>query len=244
MTHRTECTATRSRIPVWAAVPYKGWPNGKGRLAGVLAPEERAALSLAMLADVVDALRRTPDIERVLIVTSDADAVATVAVGGIEHVPEHDEGGPDTPIGLNAALTLVQRQASRGRAGRLLVVPADVPLVAPDDLTALLAARLDDGRIPDVTLAPDGVEDGTNALLLTPPECITPRFGVGSFAMHQRLAYVHGRSVVVVRRPNLARDVDRPTDLIEIVTDRLGVGRAVEWLRRAGIAERLRIVHA
>ena len=52
---------------VWAAVPFKGPVGSKRRLAGLLGPDARARLSLAMLDGVLEALLSVTGIDRVLL---------------------------------------------------------------------------------------------------------------------------------------------------------------------------------
>jgi 2-phospho-L-lactate guanylyltransferase len=87
---------------------------------------------------------------------------------------------------------------------RVLLVPGDCPALDPAEVAALL------GRTAPVVIVPDRHGTGTNALLLTPPDAITPSFGTGSFARHSALA--GGRAEVAAVR-TLGLDVDTPDDL-------------------------------
>ena len=67
-------------------------------------------------------------------------------------------------------------------ADRVLLVPGDCPSLDPGEVSALLA------RTEPVVIVPDRHGQGTNALLLTPPDVMAPAFGEGSFARHAALA--------------------------------------------------------
>jgi 2-phospho-L-lactate guanylyltransferase len=69
-------------------------------------------------------------------------------------------------------------------------------------------------KAPAVVIAPCRREEGTNALLLRPPDFIEVAFGPGSFKEHQRLAQVRGLNPLIYRSPSLALDLDWPEDLV------------------------------
>ena len=72
---------------------------------------------------------------------------------------------------------------------------------------------LRDGGRPVVVVVPDRHGDGTNALLVSPPDAIPFRFGAGSRAIHLAAGTEAGASVAEVGG-ELALDVDTPDDLL------------------------------
>src|SRR5688572_27531001 len=135
-------------------MPVKDLHNAKQRLAGVLSPDERRALFRAMLADVLTALAATPGLAGILMVTRDPEAQALAARYGARVLLEESNQG-HTPASTLGARTL----AAEGAAG-MLQIPADVPLVTPADVAALLEAH---GAAPAVTIAPSRDKLGSNA---------------------------------------------------------------------------------
>ena len=92
----------------------------------------------------------------------------------------------------------------------VLVVPADIPLLAGEDIEKMVTL----GRYQtSVVIAPDRHEEGTNLLLVRPPGLIPYRFGVNSFAEHQRLAQEADASLAVYRSERAGLDLDTPDDL-------------------------------
>jgi 2-phospho-L-lactate guanylyltransferase len=75
------------------------------------------------------------------------------------------------------------------------------------------------GTLPSfdgVTLVPDRRDDGTNVLRL-PARCeFRFAYGPGSFRAHRAEATRLGLAVRVVRKPDLAYDVDWPADVAEL----------------------------
>jgi 2-phospho-L-lactate guanylyltransferase len=175
----------------WAAiVPLKTAGDRKTRLSDRLSAEERAALSQHMFAHVVEVLETHP-------------RIASIAVLSDQR-PEQWTGAwiLDEARGLNAEL-----EAARVRAGEtgLLILHADLPLLEPADIDALIGAAEAQG----VAIAPDRHGSGTNALALLPGAPIAFRFGPDSFRLHRAQA----PDSMVVERQGLALDLDTPGDL-------------------------------
>jgi 2-phospho-L-lactate guanylyltransferase len=93
-------------------------------------------------------------------------------------------------------------------------------LISTDDLQALLDAAGAAPRAVVVGSSHDG--QGTNALLLRPPDVITPAFGPPSVGRHVQLGLAAGAHTVVRAGLGLALDVDTPDDLHALALDRLG----------------------
>jgi 2-phospho-L-lactate guanylyltransferase len=91
-----------------------------------------------------------------------------------------------------------------------LVLPGDIPLATAEELSSLIGSR---GSRHGVTLAPSHDSNGTNALLLAPPNAIAPCYGPGSYLEHMSQAMARHIDVNVLHLPGVARDIDEPADL-------------------------------
>src|SRR5918993_941750 len=173
-------------------VPFRG-AGGKQRL-GSLPDDERQALALAMLADVLAACR---GVGTTVVVTPDGE-VARIAA-------EHEAEVVDDPgSGQGAAVAAALRRV----VGPVLVVNADVPCVVSQDLRLLEAAT------PEHGLAYVEANDGTtNALGLSAPALFAPLYGPGSAERFRHHAHTLGAEGVPAAIPNLADDVDSIADL-------------------------------
>jgi 2-phospho-L-lactate guanylyltransferase len=98
---------------------------------------------------------------------------------------------------------------------RVLLVPGDCPALDGDQLSALLAQPVIGPRT--VVIVPDRHGTGTNALLLAPPDVITPAFGPGSFERHRDLAAETRAVCEIVRASTLMLDIDTPEDLAALL---------------------------
>lgn len=191
-------------MTLWAIVPVKPLRRGKSRLAGVLSEEERATLNNYLLAHTLDTLTGIPEIEHVLVISRDPAALALARSHGARTVQEN--GAPLLNVALTRATIVARTYATRG----VLIVPADLPLLTPQDVSAMLDRAHDP---PLVVVAPDRHRQGTNALLVCPAGLIQYDFGPGSFDRHCERARQAGARLEICELPSLALDVDLPEDL-------------------------------
>ena len=198
-------------MALWAIVPVKPLRRGKSRLAGVLSPEERNDLNRRLLTHTLETLNAIPEIEQVLVISRDQAALSLAREHGARTVLEN--GAPELNVALARATIVVKNYATRG----LLIVPADLPLISPEDINAMLDIAVDP---PVVVLAPDHRRQGTNALLVCPVGLIEYDFGPGSFQRHCERALQAGARLEILDLPSLALDMDMPEDL-EMVIERL-----------------------
>lgn len=188
-----------------AVLPVKSFGAAKQRLAGALGLGAREALSQAMFADVLAALRHVPQVTTIAVVTGDRRAQAAAGGDRIELIDDRLDAGHSEAAALGV------RKALAEGYDRVLLVPGDTPLLDPAELGALLdgAERDDIG----VVIVPDRHETGTNALLIRPPGAIGPSFGPGSCDRHAGLARDAGITHRIELAASLMHDVDTPDDL-------------------------------
>jgi 2-phospho-L-lactate guanylyltransferase len=191
-------------MTLWAIVPVKPLRRGKSRLAGVLTEDERAELNRSFLAHTLDTLTAIPEIEHVLVISRDPAALALARDHGARTVQEN--GAPQLNVALARATIVAKNYTTRG----VLIVPADLPLITPEDVHVLLEHAKDP---PVVVVAPDRHRQGTNALLVCPVGLIEYDFGKNSFQRHCDRAMQAGARLEVVELPSIGLDVDLPEDL-------------------------------
>ena len=210
-----------------ALVPAKALGEAKGRLSSLLSEAERRKLALAMLEDVVRALKAVAAIESVSVVSPDSDVLGLAAQLDASPVAESAN-----VRGLNQALVRALSSMSP-QPEALLIVLGDVPEATPGDIETLLAALPERG----IALCPSA-DRGTSALALRPPDVITFRFGERSSVRHRREAIAIGVASKVVQIESLSHDVDSPEDLRGLLA-RPGETATHRLLAELGVAERL-----
>jgi 2-phospho-L-lactate/phosphoenolpyruvate guanylyltransferase len=188
-----------------AILPVKSFGAAKQRLAAALGAGSRQALAQAMFSDVLASLRRVPGLDSVAVVTADGVA-ESAALGERVHVLRDTE-----QAGQSAAAVIGIQYAQARGFERVLLVPGDTPLLDPGEVAGLLRRGLDEGV--GALIVPDRHGEGTNALLLSPPDAIEPAFGPGSCERHLASARAAGVTCAVERVPTLALDVDTGQDL-------------------------------
>lgn len=176
----------------WCAViPQKSLAVAKSRLE--LDACARRALATAMLRDTMAAVRATDRVDHVMVLFDDARDMAAVPAG---------EGWGVPGTGLNASIELGAALARRRFSDHgVVVVPADLPALAAEELTACLdaAERCRRGYLPDIEGA------GTTILTVTGTGPVLPAYGAGSAAAHASTGAVRLADDGV---PSVRTDVD------------------------------------
>ncbi|MCH8141615.1 MAG: 2-phospho-L-lactate guanylyltransferase [Proteobacteria bacterium] len=213
---------------MWAMVPLKSFDQAKKRLASVLTVEERRALMLAMARDVLSALSRSQRLTGILIVSRAPEADALAQTFGTERFSESPDA--DLSLALVQAGDYLKNQL---HAAGTMIVPADVPLIEPTEVDAVLAQH------EAVTVVPDNNNIGTNCLICSPPNRIPYLFDGKSFKPHIAAASHAGIIPKIAPSSGFALDIDTPGDL-QVLLARAQTSQTGIYLEKSGIAQRLR----
>jgi len=233
-------------------VPVKSFKQAKKRLAAVLTEEQRSGLMRYMLDDVLKAIASTPQVEAIIVVTSDAEVKQWLGKRAADSnlllrifdpnqtqakaCDQAEFSVVDAPaeVGLCRAYSAAANSLAAQNVNTMLFLPADIPLLISADIQTLLAGHTS----PGVSLAAAGSDGGTNALLVSPPTIIVPAFGDKSCQRHIALAREQGLQPAVVNTPGLSLDVDTVEDIRAL----LAAGRecaTLRYLLESGIAAEL-----
>ncbi len=196
-----------------AVIPVKDLSQAKSRLSPWLTADQRRALMLAMLRDVLNVVTKCDTVERTFLLLSneqDADFCLEEEVALLFE---------PNPLGLNGALHFAVSEIIDRGADSLLILPGDIPLLRSSDLKALVDAlpqRLSEPSAGSVVIVPNKDHSGTNTMLCTPPGCLPFNYGQNSFVQHQQSAGHLGLECQTALLPNMALDVDTPEDLMQL----------------------------
>jgi 2-phospho-L-lactate guanylyltransferase len=183
----------------WIVIPIKELAACKTRLRSALDDGEREGLVRTMLHHVMSVIGGAAGNNRLLLLAPPG-----------HDMPPKFERIPDKGRGLNGELCGFLKTASG--VDRIVIVPADLPLITEADLKALI--DLSHGH---AAIAPDRARIGTNALSLPLPVTrnFQFQFGHDSFERHRTEAARLSLPLTKLYSDGLAFDIDEPSDLID-----------------------------
>jgi len=190
---------------VWVIIPVKPLNRAKSRLSQVLTPEQRQQLAETMLRHVLSVVQPVSQVMGTLVISRDGRALAIAREYGARTVQE--SGAPE----LNSALMRATQVVARWKGEAVLILPADLPLIAAEDITGIIEMGGHSARAG--VIATDQHQDGTNALFIRPPGLIKYAYGTGSYERHKQLVGDAGVDVKVYESERLLLDIDMPADL-------------------------------
>lgn len=214
----------------WAVIPVKFLERAKSRLAPVLDARERRVLVTLMLQDVLNQAITCSQVERVIVVTADVAVAFMLRKWPVDLLNE------PLPCGHSQAVRYACSYLAAAGVKKGLVLAADIPTVHASEITALIRIGV---RSPSVTVAVDRHGTGSNALALSPPDAIHPRFGVDSLRLHCDAASQRGAPAMTLQLPGIGFDIDEPVDLALLAAFGSSC-RSSEFVNSAGIADRVR----
>jgi len=198
--------SVHSEQGIWAVVPVKPFELAKQRLAEILDRAEREQLMRCMVQDVVAALRKSRGIDGILLVSRSAAVKALAQQLDVEHWQESESADLSQAVS-EAGDWVIQRHSAQAT----LIIPGDVPLLEPGEIERLVACC--GTREPCLALVPDRREEGTNAVLSSPPNLIPYRYDGTSFKPHLRAAQQRGVDPITLHLASIELDIDTPEDL-------------------------------
>lgn len=190
-------------MSLWAIVPVKPLRRGKSRLSDILSEEERNQLNQHLFTHTIEVLKKVDAISDILVVSRDSYVLTQSREMGVRTVTEN--GTPE----LNNALLRASLFSKAFSTEGVLIVPADLPLLTAEDVDDFLQKRT---QPPMIVITSDRRQEGTNMLLIDPPELLTFSFGENSFHRHCSLAESRGAQVIVHESERIALDLDIPAD--------------------------------
>jgi len=185
----------------WFLIPVKRLDRAKSRLAAALSRRARIRLAWLLTRRTLRVVARVPEVHP-LVISADLRVLALARSMGMDVYFDLWED-------LNRALTAARRYAVRHGAEAIGVLPIDLPRLSPEAIRALLQAGFPEQGL---VLVPDQRAQGTNALLIRPPEAIPFRFGPGSLESFRTQAGARGLPVRLFYHEALAFDLDTEAD--------------------------------
>lgn len=215
-------------MSVFAIIPVKRLNDAKSRLSSLLSDNERREFCLEMLEDVLATVKTTKRICCTVVVS--VDPTVLQAAKRFDALPL-----TESQPGLNQAVSEAINWCVQKGAKSTLILPADIPSVTPRDLNKIFSLR----KEAAVVIASSRSGDGTNALLLTPPNTLPTFYGKQSFPRYIKEASKRAISFDTIKLPGIALDIDTVEDLADFVKLNAKETNTHKFLMEIGISQRL-----
>lgn len=191
-------------------VPMKPLAEGKARLAPALEADQRAALSLLMLAHVLLSARDAVSVTETWVIGGDYAVQRLAKAISNRWLP--DPGG-----GLNKTLAQAFGAAFETGTTATLYLPGDLPLLTPASIDRLAAQSQ---TLEKAVVTPAERDGGTNGLLLPQGPTFRPLLGPSSFHRHLDALRADRYQVVIHKSHQIGFDVDTPEDWEQLLKTR------------------------
>lgn len=205
-------------------IPFKSLATAKQRLAEVLNANQRSLLAEAMLRDVMTAAAGVTNRIDVALVTGDARAQEIAREFGFLVIADPRNESE------TAAIEMATAWCEQQGYDTTIVVPADIPLMAADEVHRVLDAAPVEGAV----FVPAYDRRGSNCILRRPASIIPLRFGNDSFLPHCDAMKRTSKELIILEMTGIGLDIDNPPEL-ELLVQREGNTRAQQLLRSWGM---------
>jgi 2-phospho-L-lactate guanylyltransferase len=190
-------------MSLWAIIPIKPLRRGKSRLSSVLTEQEREILNRKLLIRSINCLQQVKEIDQIVVVSHDPAALSLSRECGVKTIQDNRN------TNINNALRKATQAAKAFSASSILIIPADLPFMMPDDLSVLISKSK---SAPEIIINPDRKMYGTNALFINPTGILDYDFGQWSFKKHIEQAERKKIKVEIYNNERLGFDLDLPED--------------------------------
>lgn len=185
-------------------VPVKRFSEANERLCATLSARQRKNLARVMLGDVLSSISLCKGADKAVLVTAEEEAMQMGRGFGMEIIPEK------TQRSESSSVSFAMKKCSEMGAESVLVVPGDIPLAQGWEFDTVM--KKDNGK-SRVIIVPSRDGKGTNALMMRPPNLMSPSFGENSFSRHKKIVSEMGIDFVCLTLDGIGLDIDEPEDL-------------------------------
>lgn len=211
-----------------AIVPVKALNNAKQRLSATLAPDQRRALAIAMARDVLQALKATQSITRVLVCAGDENGAELARAFAFDVMQDTDNCKGDLNKIIGCAIDSIPDTP-------VIVIHADMPNIKAGDIDTVAKSL----STNDVVIAPDKARQGSNIVGWRRDNAFFPVYGHNSFSDNTAYAAKLNLKLVVCELDNVGLDVDTAEDYALLKKDIAASGQHTRQCLQAlsGVAE-------
>lgn len=193
-------------------VPMKDPKRAKSRLSNILVDGTRQRLALTLYRQTLTfltGLSKQAGCDFDILVVTNSDPIAKLAGDfDVRALQQSDEGG------LNAAVAAGCDWAKARDYRSVCILPADLADHDSAEFIRLLECTREDRSI---IICPSQ-DQGTNALMITPPDALPFCYGARSFHRHLEEAKRAGLHAVILPLEGISHDIDSASDLARPVS--------------------------
>ncbi len=188
-------------------IPMKDPLTSKQRLSSIFDQKERHDFALALFQRTLVFFQKNFTKHHVLVVTNSQKISLLSKRFGASVLLENKTG-------LSHAINVAAQWSVQQNFTSQLVIPADIAQLDANELKLLLQQDITQ---PSVIICPSQ-DNGTNALLTSPPDIIEFCYGRNSAKAHQQQAYDKAVQCRQLLLDKLSVDIDFPVDLQSVIT--------------------------
>ena len=182
-------------------IPVKTFQRSKTRLQ--LSEEKTKKLCRLLLEEVIKTIFESRLIDKTIIVTNEEQVSDIIKKYDCKKIQDEHE------TSVNNAVKLAEEYLMDNEFTHSIVLPLDVPFFYSEDLEKLLKFSSDNS----VVIVPSRHFDGTNALVRTPINSMTPRYDEGSHSFQIESAKNDDVKISIGLIYRLMLDIDNTEDL-------------------------------
>ena len=182
-------------------IPVKTFKKSKTRLQ--LSKEKTNQLCKILLEEVIKTVSESKLIDKIIVVTNENQVLDIIKKYDCEKIQDDEESS------VNNAVKLAEKYLIKNEFTQSIVLPLDVPFFYSEDLEKLLNFSLD----KSVIIVPSRHFDGTNALVRSPINSMTPRYDEGSHSFQIESAKNNNVRISIGLIYRLMLDIDSKEDL-------------------------------
>jgi len=188
---------------IWAILPVKPLSQSKTRLAHILSPAERAALTQHLIEQTIETLQKSSAINQILVVSRDERVLSTAQRYQTFTFTE------SAPYELKTAVTQATKYATLQAVDYILIIPADLPFLQAHEIQNILDKV---SSSESCIICPDEKQNGTNALIIPPSINFRFQYGPNSYQKHLVEAKRLNLTIQTITTPGISFDLDTEAD--------------------------------
>ena len=189
-------------MKIVAIIPVKTFSKSKTRLN--LSLNQREDLCRIMLEEVVETISNTKNIDKIIVVSKDEEALKLTKKFNVKEIFDDDESG------VNHAVSLADSYLANNEWDTSIIFPQDIPFIQSEDIEDIIQFSK---STQSILVIPSRRFDGTNALLRRPHNLMKTHYDEDSYKIHLEVgkSMTSNTSLILLRRIML--DVDNQEDL-------------------------------